>query len=1027
MPSWTKEQSEAINKEGTNIIVSAGAGSGKTAVLSERVLRKLKDGVNIDNLLILTFTKAAALEMKERIRKKISKEHSLKEQLDRIDNAYITTFDSYALSIVKKYNYLLNVNKNVGIIETSIIDLEKEKILNELFDEYYLKKEPKFLKLIDDFCSKDDKEIKEAILTINSKLDLMYEKELYLKNYINLFYNDEFINNKIEEYENLLLEKVSKISSLLLDLEEYVDEDYYEKINNTLSELLISDTYERIKENIVGLPNLPKNTEEEAKKIKEEISSLLKELTTLTIYQNKQEIKESIHKTKDYVEIFIEVILEFDKRINDYKYKKDLYEFNDIAKMAIKILEQNKDIAQEIKYSLNEILIDEYQDTNNLQDLFISYIENNNVYMVGDIKQSIYRFRNANPNLFKSKYDNYSKNQNGYKIDLNKNFRSREEVLNNINLIFDLIMDNKIGGAEYSESHRMIFGNMTYNEEGKLKETKDLEIYNYVYDKNSEYKKEEIEIFMIASDIKNKILNHYQVFDKDSLEVRDMKYSDIAILMDRSTHFMLYKKIFEYLNIPLTVYKDESITDSVDISIIKNLFNLFINNKYDESFKYSFISIMRSYLFNLNDDEIFDYFLNNNYQTSELMKIIKSIDISNLTSEELLLKIIDEFKFYQKMITVGDVEKHIVTLDYLIDIACNLTKMGYTINNFYEYLEELSNKNYEITYSAKLEENGVKIMTIHKSKGLEFHLCYYSGLYAKFNISDLKERFIFDNKYGMIVPFIDNGIRQTIYKDLLKKDYLIDEISERIRLFYVALTRAKEKMIIIAPISEEDSKVTDKVELDIRKKYTSFLDILNSIKNKISPFIKNIDLTKINLTKEYNFVKKENYHDKINKTEEKLNVNELQFDVNELEEHHFSKTTNKLYTTEEIKNMEFGKRIHSYLQNIDFKNPNYTGLSDFEKKKVTSFVENDILKNVIHMYKEYEFIYTVENIEYHGIIDLLLEYQDKYAIVDYKLKYIEDKEYINQLNGYKKYIEALTNKPVEIYLYSILDENLKKL
>lgn len=343
MPSWTREQSEAINKEGTNVIVSAGAGSGKTAVLSERVLRKLKDGVNIDNLLILTFTKAAALEMKERIRKKITKVPELKEQLDRIDNAYITTFDSYALSIVKKYNYLLNVNKNVGIIENSIIDLEKEKILDELFDNYYLKKDPKFLKLIDDFCTKDDKEIKEAILSINNKLDLMYEKEIYLKNYLNLFYNDEFIDNKIEQYENLLLEKVSKLNLLLINLEEYVDEDYYEKINNALSELLISDTYERVKENIINLPNLPKNTEEEAKKIKEDMSALLKELISLTSYQDKKEIKESIYKTKDYVEIIINIILEFDKRINNYKFSQDLYEFNDIAKMAIKILEQNKE------------------------------------------------------------------------------------------------------------------------------------------------------------------------------------------------------------------------------------------------------------------------------------------------------------------------------------------------------------------------------------------------------------------------------------------------------------------------------------------------------------------------------------------------------------------------------------------------------------------------------------------------------------------------------------------------------------
>lgn len=1027
MPSWTKEQKEAIDQEGTNIIVSAGAGSGKTAVLSERVLRKLKDGVAIDKLLILTFTKAAALEMKERIRKKIASVPELKDQLDKIDNAYITTFDSYALSIVKKYNYLLNINKNVGIIEQSIIDLEKEKMLDALFEEYYVKKDTNFLKLIDDFCSKDDLEIKTSILNINSKLDMIYDKIAYLKNYLDHFYNDEWIDKRINEYEDFLLEKVGKLSSLSIELEEYVDSDYLLKMNEALGELFLSDCYERIKENLKPLPNLPKNMEEEAKKIKEEMSSLIKELMTLTLYQDKKEIKTSILKTKDYASIIVEILLKLDKRIQDYKKREDLYEFSDIAKMTIQVFEENKEIAEEIKNSFNEILIDEYQDTNDLQDLFISYIENHNVYMVGDIKQSIYRFRNANPNLFKNKYDDYSDNKNGYKIDLNKNFRSREEVLSNINLIFDFLMDNEIGGADYKKSHRMIFGNMTYQKEGNTKQSNDLEIYRYSYDKNKEYKKEEIEIFTIASDIQKKIESHYQVFDKDTLEIRDIKYSDIAILMDRSTHFSLYKKIFEYLKIPLTVYKDESITNSVDIAIIKNLFNLFLTKEHNQSFQYSFISIMRSYLFNEEDRIIFDYFLNQNYEDSFLMKKIRSIDIKNLTSEELLLKVIDEFSFYQKMITVGEVEKHIVTLDYLVNMASKLTEMGYTIRDFYEYLEEIEKKQYEINYTPKLEENGVKMMTIHKSKGLEFHLCYYSGLYAKFNISDLKERFMFDKKYGLILPFIDNGIRQTIYKDLLKRDYLLDEISERIRIFYVALTRAKEKMIIVAPIEDNPNQVNDIVPYDVRKNYTSFLDILNSIQSKLVPFMKEIDLDKIGLTKDYNFIKKTNYQDKIQKNSQEFVVNELEFKTNIVEQNHFSKTNPHLYTKEEISNMEFGKKIHSYLQNIDFQNPNYTGLNEFETKKVKSFVENDILKDVIHIYKEYEFIYTVENKEYHGIIDLLLEYEDSFKIVDYKLKDIEDQAYLKQLKGYQDYIKSITNKPVKIYLYSILDETLKKL
>lgn len=1027
MPNWTKEQEDAIYQEGTNIIVSAGAGSGKTAVLSERVLRKVKNGVNVDELLILTFTKAAAAEMKERIRKKISKEAFLKEQLDKIDNAYITTFDSYALSVLKKYSHLLNISRNVSIIEQSIIDLKKKEFIDSLFEKLYEEKNEGFLNLIDTFCTKDDNEIKRYIISINNKLDMLYNKEAYLKDYLNTYFNDDFIDKKISEYEELLLEKLSIINNYVCELEELVDTEYFEKVNNSIGELLLSNTYESIKANLNTLPNLPKGCEDEVKLLKEKISNCLKELTSLCIYKDKNEIKQSIYKTKDATITIIDIITRFDKYINEFKFNNDSYEFVDIAKMAIKILEQNKNVCEEIKESFKEILIDEYQDTNDLQDQFISYIQNNNVYMVGDIKQSIYRFRNANPNLFKEKYNNYSNQLGGIKIDLNKNFRSREEVLSNINLIFDAIMDNAIGGAEYSKTHRMIFGNTTYNNEGKMTHSNNLEIYNYEFDKKGEFKKEEIEAFIISQDIKNKIENKYQVFDKDTLKIRDIEYSDIVILMDRSTNFNLYKKIFEYLNIPLTIYKDESITDSVDIGIIKNIFNLILNKKTNQNFKYSFISILRSYLFNESDDIIFNYFLNNNFNESKLIQLINTIDYHTLTPKELLLEIIDVFNFYEKIITVGDVKKHIVVLDYLIDIADTLTNMGYTNEDFYNYLEEIIDNNYDISFNNDKNEQGVKIMTIHKSKGLEYHICYYSGLYSKFNTSDLKESFLYDNNYGLIVPYFDNGIRQTIYKDLLKRKYLKEEISEKIRLFYVALTRAKEKMIIVSPSIEDLDNNNDIVSNNIRLSYTSFSDILNSIKKRISLYIKNIDLNDIKITKDYNFVKKNNVFKNLNEISKKIEVCELSLPNEEIESKHFSKNIHKILTKEEIKNIEFGKVFHSILENIDFKNPNYDSLNDYQKRKVEKLINNEIIKGFTNIYKEYEFIYTVEKDEYHGIIDLLVEYPNEFKIIDYKLKNITDEAYLNQLNGYKNYIESISNKSVDIYLYSIIDEELKKL
>ena len=268
MPNWTKEQQQAIDETGKNIIVSAGAGSGKTAVLSERVIKKLET-VDINKLLILTFTKEAANEMKDRIRKKIKKNQKLKKQLDMIDSAYITTFDSYSLSLVKKYYYLLNISPNVGIIDSSIIDIKKGEYIDIIFKNLYEEENPLFQKLIKDFCIKDDKEIKKYIIELNNKLDLKLNKEEYINNYLENNFNDETIDKNINKYIDLIKEKINEIKSNVYDIQILVDGNYYEKLLEVLNPLLNSNTYEEIKNNsIIKLPNLPKGSSDELKEKK---------------------------------------------------------------------------------------------------------------------------------------------------------------------------------------------------------------------------------------------------------------------------------------------------------------------------------------------------------------------------------------------------------------------------------------------------------------------------------------------------------------------------------------------------------------------------------------------------------------------------------------------------------------------------------------------------------------------------------------------------------------------------------------
>ena len=1030
MPRWTEEQQLAIDKENTNIIVSAGAGSGKTAVLTARVIRKLKSGVGINHLLILTFTKKAAKEMKERIRKAIIADESIIKELDYLDSSYITTFDSFALSIVKKYSYLLNVRKDVKIADSSIIYFKKKAILDEIFENLYKEKDEKFLKLISDFTIKDDRDIKKHIFDISNKLDLKYNKEEYLDGYIESYYKENNFENLYKEYLEILKGKIKEINDKLEELSHHADTDFFLKYNDAFIPLLGSETYDEIEKNsVISFTHLrlPSNSSDEAKSLKEEVKSCLDNLVKIMPWSSYDELKESFFSTKEYIYPIVKIIKMLDSKINEFKHQKDIYDFTDISKMAIRVLKENDDVKEELKYFFKEIMIDEYQDTSDLQEEFVKMIDNDDVYMVGDIKQSIYRFRNANPYLFKYKYDTYAQNNGGFKIDLTKNFRSRLEVIDNVNLIFSAIMNDSLGGADYKVSHKMIFGNKTYIEEGLTTQNNNLEIYNYEYDKTSPYSKEEIEIFCIAKDIKEKIENKYQIFDKDKKILRDITYNDFAILLDKSKSFDLYKKVFEYLGIPLTIYTSLNITKEIEISLIKNILKLIISaseKKYDTEFKYAFTSIARSYLFEYTDEEIFNYARYSNYSESSIMKIVNEIkeDITSLSLGEIMSLVISKFSLYTKGIKSGNIENKISSIDSILSIATDLGSVGYGIYEFYDYLENLTEEEYKLEVKKQdYISDSVKIMTIHASKGLEFSICYFASLHSKFNIQDLNDKFSYSEKYGIITPYYNEGIGKTFIKMLYKENYINEEISEKIRLFYVALTRAKEKMIMVTSLDGAKENVQIK---DAR----SFLNMLLSIKDSLTTYCKEVDIKSLNLTKNYNLIKEYNYKDAIEKTTDKIYVESLNFKGKEKTSKQISKETKTLLSKEDKEKMEFGTKMHEVFEYLDFKNPNIYSLpiSDYFKTKVEKFLSLIDTKNIINVYKEYEFSYEKDDNSFHGIIDLILEYEDKIKIIDYKLKNIDDENYDKQIKTYKEYLSTKTNKKIETYLFSILKEKLEE-
>ncbi len=1024
--AWTNEQKEAIYTEGTNIIVSAGAGSGKTAVLTERVLEKVKKGISVDNLLILTFTKMAAKEMKERIGDKLKKE-GLTSELAKLDTADITTFDAYALSVVKKYHYYLNVSKDINIIDESVITLYKRKILKDIFEELYEENNHEFIDFIQEYCIKDDKDIFEFILNINSKLDLKTNKREYLDNYINTVYDEVKIDNDIDNYIKVILKLISNINDYL----EYIDDDdYLAKLYDVLSPLLSAKSYDDIKSNIsIKLPIL-RGASDITREYRDKIKSTIDEIKKLTTYDSYDDIKRGILSTKGNAKVIIDIIKKLDDITYNYKVKYNSYEYSDISALAIKLVRDNKEIREEIKNNLNEILIDEYQDTNDVQEEFISYISNNNVYMVGDIKQSIYRFRNANPYIFKNKYDSYSNNIGGIKIDLNKNFRSREEVINNINLLFDRIMDNDIGGADYSLSHRMIYGNLMYKGDGDNKEDNNFSVYNYLND--TTFKNNEVEAFIIADDIKNKINSGYRAFGKDTNGVRKIKYSDFAILLDSSKSFDLYKKILEYNGIPTSIVKSVNLTDGEVVLVIKNIISFIIkinDNKIDNEFKKLFISIGRSFLFNTDDNVLFDYFLNNNFKDSDIYKISYNITkrLDTISLEEIIDLIVDNFDFYNKLFLLGDYNANILRIQKLKEITNSLINLDYDIYDYQKYLDDIISNNLKLEYSVNDNSTDtVKIMTIHASKGLEFGVCYYGELYNRFNNSDAISKYSYDNKYGIILPYKDKFLYNTIYHNLSYRDYVMENISERIRLFYVALTRAKEKMIFILPSNtkEDNKSIGDIIDNSIRGKYNSFASIMYSLESITKDYYKNIDINDINLSKDYNMISNNNYKEHLKLINDKIEVNTTCIPSSIKENKTFSKKDIHIITKEEEDKLLYGRLIHELFECTDFNN--LDNLSDNNKKIIERFLEKVDISHA-NIYKEYEFIYDEDNTTYHGIIDLMLEYQDNIKIIDYKLKNINDDAYIKQLNGYKDYIEKLFNKKTSIYLYSITLNTLEEI
>ncbi|MBR5342036.1 MAG: UvrD-helicase domain-containing protein [Erysipelotrichaceae bacterium] len=1050
MEKWTKQQIDAYSHFGHNIIVSAGAGSGKTAVLSERVYRHVGERkIDIDRLLVLTFTNKAAAEMKKRIRDKIVKDEAhlfssdeeKRRQINKIDSSFIMTFDAYALSLIKKYHYLLDLDYDISVIDKNILDIRYKKELDEIMNEEYRKKDPGFLNLIETFCTRNDDSIRRTVISLNYKLDAIYERDEYVKDYYDKRCSNETIDSYIEGYTQILEEKIRVLRSGINELAYYVEnvEEYYPGIN----QLLQAKGYEDIRNCAlsceVSKKRLPNNSG--AGDIKKKVSEDLKKLKELTSDDLKS-IKEQTLSSADFELVLLELAQKLNQRMCVFKSENKMYAFNDIFKMAIELVDRFEDVRKEISESFTEILIDEYQDTNDLQDEFISRIAHDNVYMVGDVKQSIYRFRNANPKLFMQKYQDYSADDNNDELlELPHNFRSRHEIIEDINVIFDRVMDLKIGGADFRKSHHMEAGR---NDEDILHQNNHLEILIYSFNKNEEpfigFDKKELEAFIMARDIKEKV-NKYLVRDyKDNKEIlRPATYRDFCIIVDRTTNFDLYKQILTYFKIPAIIEKDEEMTDSDLISVFRAIFTLLehiADDNLDYDFRFAYLSLARSFLVEMKDQDIYEIFKNDSFKETDLYKRLLSVSegIEEKTIGKILEEIIKEFDIYERIRRIGDIDENMIKIDYLYQLSHTLNATSYDYRQFNEYLEGVFEESDDKDISYNIDPgdpDAVRIINTHKAKGLQYKICYFPALDVKFNESDIKNRFAFSRDIGVITPvMIENrGIKDSIRKTLFVQETLKEDIGERLRLLYVALTRSEEKIIMICPIKKE-SREGEIIADEDRLSFSCFKDVLDSVSDDLEErgFISDYDAESLNLTKDYRLLENIDLRKVINRQGERISVREpVHIEPEIIERRHYSKDSG-LIDEVTIAKMELGTKLHYYLETLDLKDPDYEDIEDRYQGYIRSFVECEIMKDVksAKVYKEYEFIYEDGNEKKHGFIDLLLEYDDHFVIIDYKTRNIDDPHYDEQLNGYRKYLESISSKTVCCYLYSLMDSRYRE-
>ncbi|MDE5983875.1 MAG: helicase-exonuclease AddAB subunit AddA [Eubacterium sp.] len=878
MPQWTKAQNDAITAKGRNILVSAAAGSGKTAVLVERVKQIITDKdnpVDIDKLLIVTFTNAAAAEMRYRISKSLNacikknpSEQFYRKQLSLLPNARICTIDAFCANLVKEHFYDLSINQDFSLFDESELQLLEDVIISDVLDDFFDRGDEAFISLVEAFTTpSNDKPIIAAVKKILRFIYAQPFPYIWLEKAIekynpNISFSDtawyDYIKSQINYLIHLGVSLVKENISLVDFEDPKLNEKFIALFEDDLTEFTRFQTaFETSWDTLVNereaaftrLPPTSKIDSEISNQLKsnrEIYKKLLKDEIPSFFVSDEHGYTQDMKTLSKQLNALCELVKEVDTRLMFEKKERNKFSFSDIEHFAIKLLFDidksgniiKTNLADDLSNEFYEILVDEYQDTNEAQDLLFAYLSNGkNLFTVGDIKQSIYRFRLAMPHIFNERKKSYAlynsyDNELSSKIILDKNFRSRRDICSYVNFIFSNLMSEELGELEYNEEEYLNCG-AQYKESNVP--SAQIKIFDGVKGEDTDKK----EATFIAKTIIEKVNSGELIKDGDSY--RPIKYGDFAILMrSLKSHINNYSEILTEYGIPVVCDNSTNLFENNEIKMILSLLRAIDNPMQD----IPLLATMLSPFYGFTADELADIKVNSNGRTlyssvynSDFDKVKNfTNDLSNLRKISVTMSvagfiryIVEEKGLIAYINAMGNAEQRYQNILKFISFAQSFDSgVNVGLTAFIRYIDKIisSDKSIESASLATGSQNAVTIMSVHHSKGLEFPVCIFAGTNRQYNKADLSDKLLLNTHYGIgIKCHNEEQLYQynSIPYSVIKNKNVIELMSENLRVLYVALTRAKEQFITFITCDNLEGKL---------KRLSS-----NIINDEISPYM----------------------------------------------------------------------------------------------------------------------------------------------------------------------------------------------